>query len=67
MNCMWSLLTIDLTSATSTEEPLGSILLEHFSPKPRAEMPGRPYLIGCKWSKGWKIISDPRDGSGRAW
>lgn len=47
MNCMSSSLTIDLTSATSTEEQLGSIL-EHFSPKPRAEMPGRPYLIGCK-------------------
>ena len=38
---------IDLTSAISLEEPQGSIL-EYFSPKPKAEMPGRLYVIGCK-------------------
>lgn len=42
-------------------------LSKFVSPNPNDDNPGREYLTGWRCSRGWKTISAPRGGRGRAW
>jgi hypothetical protein len=42
-------------------------LSKSVSPNPSNDNPGREYLTGWRCSRGWKTISPPRGGTGRAW